>query len=51
MVPIGSGNSGEVKTLNKDQVVEYINIIRKEQLTYLIYFLKLKYQVKEVFNF
>ncbi|WP_160691818.1 radical SAM protein [Clostridium sp. C2-6-12] len=31
MVPIGAGNTGEVKTLSKDQVVEYINIIRKEQ--------------------
>jgi radical SAM protein with 4Fe4S-binding SPASM domain len=31
MVPIGAGNTGEVKTLNKDQVIEYINIIRKEQ--------------------
>ena len=32
MVPIGAGNIGEIKTLNKDQVIEYINIIRKEQL-------------------
>lgn len=35
MVPIGSGNSGEIKTLNKHEVVEFINIIRREQLNHL----------------
>ena len=42
MVPIGAGNTGEVKTLNKDQVVEYINIIRKEQNNLLNIFFKTK---------
>ncbi|WP_077848345.1 radical SAM/SPASM domain-containing protein [Clostridium puniceum] len=42
MVPIGVGNTGEVKTLSKDEVVEYINIIRKEQLNPLNKFSKTK---------
>lgn len=40
MVPLGAGNSGEIKTLDKDQVVEYINIIRKEQTNILNRFSK-----------
>jgi len=31
MVSIGLGNNEEVKTLNKEQVIEYINLIRHEQ--------------------
>ncbi|NMM64456.1 radical SAM protein [Clostridium sp. P21] len=42
MVPIGSGNCGEIKTLNRKEVVEYINIIRKEQLNVLNKFTKTK---------
>ena len=42
MVPIGAGNSGEVKTLTKEEVVEYINIIAKEQLNPLNKFSKTK---------
>ena len=42
MVPIGSGNSGEIKTLNKEEVVEYINIIREEQSNILNKFSRTK---------
>lgn len=42
MVPIGAGNAGEVKTLNKDEVVEYINLIRKEQKNLFNIFSKTK---------
>lgn len=42
MVPIGAGNTGEVKTLNKDEVVEYINLIRKEQKNLFNIFSKTK---------
>lgn len=42
MVPIGAGNTGEVKTLKKDQVVEYINLIRKEQRNLFNIFSKTK---------
>lgn len=42
MVPIGAGNTGDIKTLSKDEVVEYINIIRKEQLNPLNKFSKTK---------
>lgn len=42
MVPIGSGNSGEIKTLNKDEVALYINLIRREQLNPLNKFSKTK---------
>ncbi|MGL4773458.1 MAG: radical SAM protein [Clostridium sp.] len=31
LVPIGSGDSGEVKTLTPKEVVEYVNILRKER--------------------
>lgn len=42
MVPIGAGNGKEIKTLSKNEVVEYINIIRKEQVNVLNKFTKTK---------
>lgn len=42
MVPIGVGNTGEVNTLNKDEVVKYISLIRKEQKNLFNVFSKTK---------
>lgn len=42
MVPVGVGSNGDIKTLNKESVINYIDMIRIEQKNFLNKFYKTK---------